>query len=393
MGRLSHWSRLLMGGLTVFLAGTLGLAAPGAQGASAGPRLRIVGERDQPYGTIAWTGSIAVITESSTNGDLYYWWNPGGDTRWHQEVVAKASSSIQYSDPAIAWTGTYDTSNPAVVITATGSNGDLYYWWQKADSKTWHKQLVAAGTVSRPYRDPSIAATSTSVVIAATGSGASLHYWYQLYQTTPWHGHDLGRQYLSASIGWTGSNVVLAAVNAAPRQEEGNVDYWWNRGGNTTWHQQTVAAQTATTAFSAPSLAVAKNAVLIAANANTEIYYWYQRFGTSKWHQQIAASSAGFSNPSIAWANNTAVITVPGVALPEGLFVYYQPYGTKLWHQQTVAPSGVYFIEGASIAGTSGATVIAGLLNPDGDFGDVKYFSQAYGTTPWNGQTVASKCC
>jgi hypothetical protein len=67
--------------------------------------------------------------------------------------------------------------------------------------------------------------------------------------------------------------------------------------------------------------------------------------------------------------------------------------GTKPWHVQTVAPSGEFFYEGAAITGTSGATVIAALLNPGDKPGNVEYFSQAFGTTSWNEQTVAPKCC
>lgn len=391
MRTLSHRSRLLAAGLAGLLTGTLGLATPAAQGAPAGPRAQIVGQRNQPYGTLAWTGKVAVITESGTNGDLYYWWNSGGDTSWHREVVDKASNGIQFSDPALAWTGTYDTSNPAVVITATGSNGDLYYWWQKAGTTLWHKQLVAAGD----YANPSVAATSTSVVIAATSLKTSnLYYWYQTFQTTPWHQQVVSHsQFLSASIGWTGSNVAIAAVNAAPREQVGNIDYWWNPGGNTSWHQQTVAAATGTTSYSTPSLAVTTHAVIIAAtDQGFNVYYWYQWLGTSTWHRQkVAHSSVGFSNPSVAWADNTTFITVPGVV--GGLNVYYQPYGTTPWTGQTVASAGEFYFQGGSITGTGGATVIAAIENPSGNPGNVEYFSQMFGTTPWHEQTVASKCC
>src|ERR1700735_5626499 len=57
-------------GILVVLAGTLALASPAARAS--------VGFRDQTFGTIAWTGSTAVVPQTGTNGDLYYWWNPGG---------------------------------------------------------------------------------------------------------------------------------------------------------------------------------------------------------------------------------------------------------------------------------------------------------------------------
>ena len=68
--------------------------------------------------------------------------------------------------PAIAWTGS------SVVLTAVGQNGDLYYWWQAAGSKTWHQQTVSTMDFIMPgfASRPSIAWSGSSVLITATTS-------------------------------------------------------------------------------------------------------------------------------------------------------------------------------------------------------------------------------
>ena len=111
MGRarnLPAWAAAAL--VAVASAAAMTLASPAAQAA--------VGFRDVPYGTIAWTGSSAVVAETGTNGDLYYWYNPGGNTSWHAQTVATATSKTEYSDASIAWTGRYSSSASSVVIAA-----------------------------------------------------------------------------------------------------------------------------------------------------------------------------------------------------------------------------------------------------------------------------------
>jgi len=98
------------------------------------------GEPGGPYSgaAIAWTGSSVVITSTDSNGNLNYWWHPGGSsTTWHQEQVAAASGQVTYYPVDIAWTGSF------VIITGTDSNGHLNYWWQPASGSTWHQGEVA----------------------------------------------------------------------------------------------------------------------------------------------------------------------------------------------------------------------------------------------------------
>jgi hypothetical protein len=153
------------------LAGALTLPGSAAQAS--------VGFRDQPFGTIAWTGSTAVVTETGTNGDLYYWWNPGGDTSWHKETVAK---SAEYEAPSIG------TTSDSVVITAADASGNLDYWYQPYGSSTWHQQPVdAAGHFEE--QGASIAVTSDLTMIAGidnTDSPGDVDYFSQGFGSPTW---------------------------------------------------------------------------------------------------------------------------------------------------------------------------------------------------------------
>jgi hypothetical protein len=382
MGRASLrrvWAAAGM--LAVLVGATLALPGP--------PARADVGFRDAPYGTVAWTGSTAVVAETGTNGDLYYWYNPGGNTSWHEQTVATATTQIEYSDAAIAWTGRYSKSASSVVIVAYGDNGALYYWWQAAGTKTWHKQTVATGNA---YISPTIGTTSDSVVIAAADGNGNVNYWYQPFGHTGWTHNKVAagkdtKEFDSASIGWTGSTVVIAAGTTS-----GDVFYWWNPGGDTTWHKQTVALGAGELYYEEPSLGVAKDSVILAAvDTFGVVYYWYETFSTSTWHQQtVTPTTSGYGNPSIAWSGSTALITAANGNA--GLSYFYQYGGTTTWHQQTVTPSGQFGEQGASITATSKATVITGIDNTDTP-GNVDYYSQTFGTSPWNSETIASSCC
>jgi hypothetical protein len=67
-----------------------------------------------------------------------------------------------------------------VVITAAGADGNLYYWWQAADTGAWNQEIVATGNLNG---FPSIAWTGSSVVIAAVGGNGGLYYWWQAADT------------------------------------------------------------------------------------------------------------------------------------------------------------------------------------------------------------------
>lgn len=265
MGRARNLPALAAAAIVAVAAtGVMTLAGPAAQAE--------VGFRDVPFGTIAWTGSTAVIAETGTNGDLYYWYDPGGNTSWHGETVATATSKVEYSDASIAWTGTYSSSASSVVIAAEGGNGDIYYWWQAAGTTQWHKQTVAS---SGPYFSTTIGTTSDSVVIAASDRNGNEQYWYQPFGATKWTHQKVAagvdtEEFASASIGWTGSTVVIAGDTSS-----GDIFYWYNPGGDT-------------------SIGATSGATVISGIDNTDspgtVDYYYQNFGTSPWNAQTIAT-------------------------------------------------------------------------------------------------------
>jgi len=194
---------------------------------------------------IAWTGTSVVITAPDWVGNLNYWWQQAGSATWHRELVAASgpSTGVYYENPAIAWTGT------SVVITAPDSHGTLHYWWQPAGSATWHPEQVAtglqAGTAPLPY--PAIAWTGTSVVITATDTNGDIFYWWQQAGSGNWHQEQLfqglfppadapGPLPQNSSVAWTGTSVVVAATDGA-----GSLYYWWQQAGSSDWHREPVA--------------------------------------------------------------------------------------------------------------------------------------------------------
>ncbi len=59
------------------------------------------------------------------------------------------AAKYKYTFSRIAFTGS------RLAIAATDSHGDLYYFWQKAGTTKWHKQLVAGASRKQAYGRPS----------------------------------------------------------------------------------------------------------------------------------------------------------------------------------------------------------------------------------------------
>ena len=303
---------------------------------------------------IAWTGSSVVIAATDSNNNLDYWWQPVAGTTWHPGQVAAGSPDSSWAlrlspgravpwssppptatatwttggsrptaapgtpngshspaptpalswwagDPAIAWTGR------SVVITAVvgGTRVGLDYWWQQADSGTWHPERVAAGAPdSWPWAwvtgRPAIAWTGSSVVIAATDTNGNLNYWFQPASSGTWYREQVAagsaaKAFNRPAIAWTGSSVVITATN-----NDGNLYYWWQPagGGAAAWHRELVASASKLVNYtqSSPAIAWTGSSVVIAAPDNfDDLNYWWQRPADSgTWHPgQVAPGPAG----------------------------------------------------------------------------------------------------
>jgi hypothetical protein len=64
----------------------------------------------------------------------------------NQQTVASASGGTSYTHPVVAWTGPSSAGSGSYdVVTATSKNGTLDYWWKLDGGSTWHQQTVATG--------------------------------------------------------------------------------------------------------------------------------------------------------------------------------------------------------------------------------------------------------
>ncbi len=100
-----------------------------------------------PYPAIAWTDSSVVITATDSDGNIYYWWQQAASSDWNKEHVFQGLFSGAETAPlpqnsSVAWTGA------SVVVAGTDGAGSLYYWWQQAGSGDWHQERVGEAGVN-----------------------------------------------------------------------------------------------------------------------------------------------------------------------------------------------------------------------------------------------------
>jgi hypothetical protein len=121
------------------------------------------------------------------------------------------------------------------------------------------------------------------------------------------------------------------------------------------------------------------------------LWYWYEPAGTTTWHEQEVAAGGGadYDDPAIAWTGSSVVIAA--VNAQGNLEYWWQAVGTRPWNQQQVAPLGLVALGAGqmdfpSIA-TAGDSVLITAIDSNGN---LNYYWQQYGTTPWNEQQVAA---
>jgi hypothetical protein len=289
-----------------------------------------------PFGTIAWTGSSAVIASASASGALYYWWNPGGDTSWHQEAVP-TPRGVTISNPTIAWTGS------AVVITALGSNRELYFWEQPDGAPTWNPPTELPNPAGDWYQAPSI---------AALGNG----------------------------------QVVIASWDI-----QGNFDSWSTANLGQTWGSDQVSPPSGVKFEDVSLAATPSNWVAAAGASNGQLYYWWSSYGLARpgwppaviWHQQSVPDSSNFEDPSITWAGSEVAIAA-GTSYGAAIGVFTQPVGSPYWSGPQMLPVEAAILP--SIAWTGDGLVVTGI--------SVSLYVWAWrlpnGSTAWQGPATVS---
>jgi hypothetical protein len=245
------------------------------------------------YPDIAATKKSAVITatQGSADSKVPFWWQAIGTTSWNLQTLPQgqgAGGLVTYYAPSIAWTGS------SVIIAATGTDNLVHFWWQEdgAPATAWSppQSLTPGRDTEVNYQFPSIAWTGTSVVICAVGTDGNIYYWWQRAGVPPPWGTPQqlpsgGQECFSPSIAWTGSSVIVAAACS-----DGLIHYWWQANATTQWNppQQSQLAlpslrASEQTRFVAPSIAWTGSAVVISAvDQNTgNLCYWSQPADTS----------------------------------------------------------------------------------------------------------------
>lgn len=285
---------------------------------------------------ITWTGnSVAVVASDNVDsgGNLYYFWQKTGTGTWHRELVAAANGGTCPGHctglcPLVPWGYSSDaiawTGDSIIIAAVDQRDGGLYYWWQAKDTSSWQQQRVAAG----PPGCCSFGLVDNGVVTPSVFG------------------------YGKPSIAWTGKSVVLTACD-----HQGDLHYWFEEKGKATWYHELIAKGGCTWQ---PSIAWTGASVVIAAtcNPNAALCYYWQAAGSGVWHRQVV-DSAGDSPVSIAWTGNAVVIAAGGSGSSSSVVYYWQAAGTQTWHkQQVVGPSQSAFGV-PTIAAAGGSVVIA----------------------------------
>jgi LRR adjacent len=337
---------------------------------------------------ITWTDdpNAVIISSTGEDGNVYYWWQQEGTTGWMKQLVGApvfvSGQFNAYSEPTMAWTG------DAVIIAAADSFGNLDYWWQAKHKLDWNVQHVAAAASDGGivYTKPAIAWAGDSVALVAADTAGSLTYWWQAKNTTPWNRQIIDTAHQPAITGAPNNSASIAAVDP-----EG-LRYWWRITDQQFSNPSTVSSLQQGT-YSQPAIAWGDGTAVIAAVDNAgSLHYWW---GNAEiWNPQVVAimiGGFGYSQPSIAWADGAVVITAVDSA--GNLDYWWQPEGSSGWNQQQVANASKDRVKYGSpaIAWTGGAVVIAAKsYNTRGYLRAINYWWQAQGASVWNPQTVAT---
>jgi len=395
-------TRIIRGAATGLLAAALTLTAGLAAQAAPAARHTLAAHRLNPalaslatykytLSRIAWNGSHILIAATDSHGDLYFFWQKAGTTTWHKELVAEAGKKTAYRSPSITWTG------HAVAIAAVDKAGDLFYFSQPADSTKWRHHRVAGASSGR-FTSPSITAVSGGPVFISADTPTKLVSYEQTTGSSTW-------KRLVVATGTFGAPSIivcydshiaeyLALVTAASSTR--SLYFWWEYVNSPGWNQETVAAASPGVGYVGGSLATTPdNLLLTAATTTGNVDEWSQAIGGTGWSESSVASGipgAHYVHPQIVWSgpvpNSTVTFDVIA-ATQDGSLVFWWAYdGSGAWSGEVVAsvsPKAVaYTAPGISETGKS---VIITAVNTTS--GEVDFWHQKFGATTWPKQRVA----
>ena len=344
---------------------------------------------------ITFTGSRLAIAATDSHGDLYYFWQKAGTTKWHKQLVAGASRKQAYSKPSIAWTGN------AVIIAVLDKAGDLITYTQHVNKTVWKRQQVAKASGGK-FQSPSITAGDSGTVLISASSTAGKLLSFELapggHTWTP----------LTAGFGTFGpSSIIICYDNLISNYlalitatSGGSLYFWWERLDTPGWHQETVAAAGPTGSYNGGSLAASNAAshneiVVTAATSGGAVDAWTQSIGGSGWSEQTVATGGSnhYSHPVIAWTGLSVAFPVSYFVITSAsqkgkLAFWWEEAGFTIWTPETVAAAGKHATYANPAISVTGKSTIITAINTK--HGDVYFWHQPFTTNPWHKQLVAS---
>jgi hypothetical protein len=340
---------------------------------------------------IAWSGSHILIAAVDSHGDLYFFWQKAGTTTWHKQLVAAGGKKAAYHSPSITWTGN------AVAIAAVDKAGDLVYFRQASGSSKWRDHRVARASSGR-FSSPSITALSGAGVLISADTPTALVSYEQASGRSTWTRLVVATGQFGAPsiIICYDSHVAenLALVTAASSTH--SLYFWWEVVRTPGWHQETVAAAGSSGGYVGGSLAATtENLLLTAATTTGDVDEWSQAIGGTGWSESSVANGipgAPYVHPQIAWTgpvpDSTVTFDVITGTQDGSLVFWWAANGSGTWAGEVVAgvsPKAVaYSAPGISVTGKS---VVLTAVNTTS--GEVDFWHQKYGTTTWPKQRVA----
>ncbi|HUA41413.1 MAG TPA: hypothetical protein VMA32_07610 [Streptosporangiaceae bacterium] len=373
------FGRIAAGLCTLGIGLTLWSVAPAAQAAPAATYKYTLSK-------IAFTGSRLAIAATDSHGDLYYFWQKVGSSSWHKKLVAGGGHGKAYTKPSIAWTGS------TVMIATLDASGDVVAFTQH--SSTWKRKVVAKAAGHR-YQAPSIAAVSGGAVLITAGKPGMLTAFELATPGGSWTQQTVG-------FGNFGSPSIITAYDSLASRylalitatSGGSLYFWWQFVGTSTWAQETVATAGAGGSYASPSLtATTKELEITAGTTAGAVDTWSQSIGGSGWAEQTVATGSGtrYSHPVIAWTGPVGAdsyLVITATSHTGTLAYWWQQVGLTSWNPETVAPAGKHAAYASPAISVTSKSVVITAINTKP--GSVYFWYQPFDTTAWHKQLVAA---
>ena len=373
--------RAAAGLCTLGLGLTVWAVAPAAQAAPAAKYRYTLSK-------IAFTGSRLAIAASDSHGDLYYFWQKAGTNAWHKQLVIGGKRGHAYSKPSIAWTGS------AVVIATVDSAGDLVAFTQHVHSTAWKRKLVAKGSGGK-YQAPSVAVVPGGTVLISAGKPGQLSSFELAPGGSSWTRLTVGfGTFGSPSIITCYDSLVSAYLALITATSGGTLYFWWELVKTPGWHQETVATAGPGGSYAGGSLAASTNKLMItAATTAGAVDTWSQSIGGTGWSEETVATGSGspYSHSVIDWTGPVGLVSyfvITATSKAGKLAYWWQQVGLTSWNPETIASAGKHAGYATPAISMTGKSVIITAINTK--HGDVDFWYQPFTTNPWHKQLVAA---